>query len=253
MGIQLGRTVNNKIKILGIIPARGGSKGVPRKNIKLLAGNPLLYYVLNAALQSTLLTHVVVSSEDSEILNIAEKIGGKEVVLKRPQQLAEDTTPDVPMLQHAVRELETKENIKFDYVVQLHVTTPFLTSNDIDTALAKLLQNSDADSVVSVFQVNSYHPSKLKKIIENRLEQYVEQFEEKTTSRRQDVQSVYKRNGGIYASKRHVIMDLERVWGDYVIPYIMPDDKSLEIDSPTDFLLADLLMSHLHKSQGTIK
>lgn len=251
MGVQLGRTLSPKKNILAIIPARGGSKGVPRKNIKPLANKPLLFYVLQAALHSKMLTDVVVSSEDNEILQVAESIGGNKVVLKRPHELAEDTTPDVPMLQHAVNTVEKQKNIHFDYVVQLHVTTPFLTSVDIDLAIEKLLQNEQADSVVSVFQVNSYHPIKLKKIVNGKLEQYVEQFTEKTTSRRQDVEPVYKRNGGIYASKREIVMELGRVWGDYVVPYIMPEEKSLEIDSPTDFLLADLLMTHQQKLQDT--
>ncbi|MDD5558634.1 acylneuraminate cytidylyltransferase family protein [Candidatus Methylomirabilis sp.] len=236
-------------RIVGIIPARGGSKEVPRKNIKLLAGQPLLTYMLSSALGSRYLTRVVVSSDDDEILRVAAEYGGEDVCLKRPRELAEDDSPDVPMLQHAVREIEQRDGVTFDYVVQLHATTPFMTSADIDGAMKTLLDDPEADSGVSVFQVNSYHPIKLKKIVGNRLEQYVEQCEEKTTSRRQDFLPVYKRNGGLYASKRSVVMTLGRVWGDRVLPYVMPDHRSLEIDSPTDFLLADLLMRHI-KANG---
>jgi len=237
------------LRVLGVIPARGGAKGVPRKNIKLLAGKPLLAYMLGAALGSRYFTRVVVSSEDDEILKVAKKYGGLKVPLRRPKELAEDTSPDVPMLQHAVRETERQDGVMFDYVVQLHATTPFMTSGDIDGALTKLFENQKADSVVSVFQVNSYHPIKLKKIVNDKLEQYVEAFEEKTTSRRQDLYPVYKRNGGLYASKRSVVMDLGRVWGDHVLPYVMPDHQSIEIDSQTDFLMADLLMRHMKKQK----
>lgn len=252
MDLQLGREVKSDIRILGIIPARGGSKGVPRKNIKMLAGQPLLHYVLGAALKSQCLTRIVVSSDDDEILAIAKKFGGEDVVLRRPKELAEDVTPDVPMLQHAVQEIEEKDRVTYDYVVQLHATTPFLSSDDIDGALNLLLKDREADSVVSVFQVTGYHPSKLKKIVGDRLQQYVEQYEEKTTSRRQDFHPVFKRNGGLYASKRDVIMKLGRVWGDIVIPYVMPEEKSLEIDSPMDFLLADLLMTYQQQKGGAL-
>ena len=236
-------------KILGIIPARGGSKGVPRKNIKLLAGQPLLAYMLQAALGSKLLTRVVVSSEDEEILAVAKKIGGEKVALKRPSELAEDTTPDVPVLQHAVRALENTSGIQFDFVVMLHATSPFMKSEDIDRALTLLLNDPTADSIVSVFQVNSYHPSKLKKIAGNRILPYIDSLQETTTSRRQDVEPIFKRNGGLYAAKRTVVMDSGTVWGTQVIPYRMPEEQSLEIDSSMDFLLADLWMSHFQQNK----
>ena len=238
-------------RILAIIPARGGSKGVPRKNIRLLAGKPLLAYMLGAALHSKYLTRVVVSSEDDEVLRVATAYGGETVALKRPVELAADDSPDAPMLQHAIREVEGLDGIVFDYAVQLHATSPFMTAADIDGALKSLLDDPGADSVVSVFQVNSCHPIKLKQIVGNRLEPYVAGFAEQTTSRRQDVVPVYKRNGGLYASKRSVVMDLGRVWGDAVVPYVMPDERSLEIDSATDFLLADLLMRHLQSRMET--
>jgi len=208
--------------------------------------------MLGAALGSQYLTRVVVSSEDDEILRVARRYGGKGVPLKRPEELAQDTSPDTPMLQHAVREIEKKDGVMFDYVVQLHTTTPFMTSEDIDGAIQRLLDDPTADSSVTVCQVNSYHPIKMKKIVGDRLAQYVEHLEEKTTSRRQDFHPVYKRNGGLYASKRAVVMDLGRVWGDQVVPYVMPDHKSLEIDSPTEFLLADLLMRHLQQQKSNV-
>jgi len=196
-------------------------------------------------MEAQTLTRVVVSTEDDEIMQVAESLAGKNVVIRRPQELAQDVSADAPMLQHAVREVEKLDGVTFDYVVQLHATTPFFTAQDIDQALGLVLADPAADSVVSVFQVNSFHPSKLKQICGNRLQQYVEQFEEKTTSRRQDFHPVYKRNGGLYATKREVVMNWGRVWGDHVIPYVMPDYKSLEVDSPIDFFLADLLMKHL--------
>ncbi|TSC63110.1 MAG: N-acetylneuraminate cytidylyltransferase NeuA [Parcubacteria group bacterium Gr01-1014_48] len=230
--------------ILGVIPARGGSKSVPRKNIKLLGGKPLLYYMLTAALGSVLLDRVVVSSEDDEILRIAKKYGGNEVLLRRPKKLALDKTPDVPMLQHAVKAVEKIEKCMFDYVVQLHVTTPFVSSEDIDRALRMLLQ-SNAQSIVSVCQVNEYHPIKLKKITDGRLVQYVEGLEERSTVRRQDLPPVYWRNGGLYASRREVIMEHGRVFGDHVLPYVMPSEKSVDMNSIIDFWTAEAVLKNM--------
>lgn len=231
--------------VLAIIPARGGSKSVPRKNIQPLGGEPLLAHILKAALKSRISTRVVVSSEDEEILDIAASYGGKAVALRRPQELALDTTPDVPMLQHAVETVEREIARSVDYIVQLHATTPFLTTGDIDAALETLL-HSEADSIVSVYQVNDFHPVKMKRVRpDGLLEQYVAGTEELTTSRRQDFEPVYKRNGGLYASKRAVVMELGRMWGNSVLPYIMPHERSLDINSAIDFLFAETLYREL--------
>ena len=236
--------------MLAIIPARGGSKGIPRKNIKLLAGKPLLYYILTAALGSKLLTHVVVSSDDAEILSVAERYGGKKVCLQRSGNLAEDDTPDLPVFIHALESMEKINNCRYDYVVMLHTTSPLITSVDIDGTLEKLF-TTGADSAVSVYEVNDFHPKKLMKIKDGKLAPYVAEFAELTTSRRQDVQPVYKRNGGIYASKRYVVTELGRVWGDHVVPYIMPDTASVDINSQVDFILAEALMQKRSDETGS--
>lgn len=234
--------------VLGIIPARGGSKSVPRKNIKLLGGRPLLFYMLSAALGARLLSRVVVSSEDDEILSVARTYGGEKVLLRRPKKLAQDKTPDVPMLQHAVKAIEKIDGCVFDYVVQLHVTTPFVTSKDIDAALERLF-GSEAESIVSVCQVNEYHPIKMKKIVDGRLAQYVPDFEERSTVRRQDLEPVYWRNGGLYASKRHIVMERGRVFGDHVLPYIMPPERSVDMNSIIDFWTAEAVLKNMRKQK----
>lgn len=234
----------DNIHILGIIPARGGSKSVPKKNIFPLGGKPLLAYILEAALKSSRLSRVVVSSDDDEVLAVAEEYGGPDVLLKRPATLADDKAPDVPTLQHAVRALEERHGATYDYVVQLHATTPFLTSNDIDAALGLLLETG-ADSVVSVFEDNDLHPKKMKRIVDGRLEQYVPEVPEGSTSRRQDVDPVYKRNAGLYASKRHIVMDDSLVWGPWCVPYIMPRERSVDINDALDFVIAEAVLNHL--------
>mgnify|MGYP001562337659 CR=1 FL=1 len=120
--------MNKKYKILGVIPVRGGSKGVPRKNIKLLNGKPLLYYMLTSALKSKTFDYVAVSSEDDEILDIAGRYGKKNkkfILIKRPKNLALDSTPTLPVIQHAVVQLEKEKKIKFDYIVLFNKTSLF--------------------------------------------------------------------------------------------------------------------------------
>jgi len=241
------------MEILGIIPARGGSKGIPKKNIKILAGKPLLCHVLTEALKSTLLSNVVVSSDDDEILSVARGCGGERVLLKRPKELAEDSTPDVPVLQHAVNATEDKEGKRFDYVVQLHATTPLMTSADIDGCIQVLLDVPEADSSVSVYAISDFKPAKIKKIVNNRLVQYFPDTEERTTSRRQDAVPAYRRNAGIYVAKRHVVMEEGRVWGDHCVPYRMSGERSVDINEPVDFIIAEAMIQHLQSLKDSTK
>lgn len=234
--------IYNKPKILGVIPARGGSKGVPRKNIKSLAGKPLIYHIIQVALGSKYLTRVVISSEDEKIIKIAKKYGA-EAPFKRPKTLARDRTPSLPVVQHAVKETEKQMGIKFDYVVLLQATSPFTTSPDIDKAIEKLIKTK-ADSVVSVYQINDMHPVKMKKIINDRLFQFVPNLKE-TVFRRQDLSPIYKRNGGIYATKRDVIMKRSSLYGRISRPYIMPPERSIDIDSKIDFWLAEEMIKRM--------
>ncbi|MEK7185045.1 MAG: acylneuraminate cytidylyltransferase family protein [Patescibacteria group bacterium] len=228
-------------KSLAVITARGGSKGVPRKNIRLLNGKPLLWYSLTAALSSNLLTRVVVSSDDDEILAVAKQYGGERVVLKRPSELALDNSPSLPVVQHAVLEIEKRDGVIFDYVLLIQPTTPFILSSDIDNML-KLIIDTDADSVVSVCEINDTHPVKIKKIVDGRLVQYIDGMEE-NVFRRQDLPTAYKRNGGIYVNKRSVVMDKNSLHGNGVDcrAFIMPIERSVDINTPADFLLAEVI------------
>ncbi len=236
-------------KILAVIPARGGSKGVPRKNIKPLGGKPLIHYVLNAALKSKLIDYVVVSSEDNEILSIAKKHGKnnkKFTLIKRPKSLARDKTLAVPVLKHAVEKIEKEKESTFDYIIMLQVTTPFITPDDIDKSIKKIIKTK-ADSVVSVYEINDTHPVKIKKIVDDKLIQYTPGLKE-NIFRRQDLTPAYKRNGGIYVSKRDVIMKDGLIWGKVCRPYIMPAERSIDINSMVDFYLAEVVFkNNLHK------
>src|SRR3989344_9299987 len=238
-----------EVKILGIIPARGGSKSVPRKNIKKLAGKPLLYYVLTAAKKSRFLTDLIVSSDDEKILLVAKKSAGRKIVLKRPKELAKDDTPDVPVLQHAIETMETKRKIHYDLVVMLHATTPLLRTEDIDGCVEKLIKTG-ADSVVSVYKVTDANPIKMKKIVGGKLLPYVDGFNEDTTIRRQDLPPVYRRNAGIYVSKRKIIMEDGKVWGKDVRPYLMPEERSVDINGLLGFYFAEAAIKFLKKEKN---
>ncbi|MFA5838571.1 MAG: acylneuraminate cytidylyltransferase family protein [Candidatus Paceibacterota bacterium] len=230
-----------KYNILAVITARGGSKGIPRKNIIKFIGKPLLAHVLQKALKSKYITRVVVSSEDNEILSVAKKYGGKEVILKRPEELARDNSLSLPVVQHAVKEVEKKDKVKFDFIILLQPTTPLMTIEDIDNAIEKLIKTK-ADTVVSVCEINDAHPIKIKKIVNDKLVQYVDSMKE-NIFRRQDMPKAYKRNGGIYANKRNVVMKENSLYGieKDCRAYIMPRERSIDINSIEDLYLAEII------------
>ncbi|MFX1256321.1 MAG: cytidylyltransferase domain-containing protein [Promethearchaeota archaeon] len=224
------------INVIGIIPARGGSKGVPRKNIKLLGNKPLIKYTIDAANNSKLLTGIYVSSEDEEILTLAEKFGTKTII--RPRNLAEDTTPMIPVLQHAINHLEPKIG-RIEILVLLQPTTPFKIGKDIDDAI-KLLIETGADSVISLTKVETWHPAQMYKLEGNRMISFL--GNEKTYKRRQELPELYLRNGLIYAYKRHTIMEQESQEGVDSRAIIIPYKRSVNIDELIDFEFAAFML-----------
>jgi CMP-N-acetylneuraminic acid synthetase len=177
--------------ILGVITARGGSKGIPGKNIKLLGAKPLIAYTIEAAKKSRLLTHLIVSTDDEEIAAVAKQYGA-EVPFMRPKELSQDNTPHLPVMQHAIEFMEKKLGIIFDYSVIFQPTSPFRTVEDIDGTLQKLI-DTGADSAVSVCEIEpSAHPMKVKKLAGDRVLPYC--IEEPEGIRRQDLPIAYKRS-----------------------------------------------------------
>jgi len=224
---------------LGVIPARGGSKSVPRKNIALIHGKPLIAYTIEAAQRSRLLTHFLVSSDDPEIIAVARQYGAR-VPFIRPAELATDTAPSLPVVQHAVGEMERMHGITYDYIVLLQPTTPLRLPEDIDAALEKLV-TTGADSVISVCDVGAYHPARMRQIVDDRLVELPIR-EPKEMARRQDLPPVYIRNGAIYAVKRDVVMLQNTMSGGDCRPYIMPEERSVNVDSKLDLLLAEIML-----------
>lgn len=222
-------------RALGLIPARGASKGILRKNLRLLGRRPLIAYTIEAAKGSKRLTDVVVSTEDEEIARVAAEAGAE--VLARPAALAGDDTPMIDVVQHALAALEPRRG-RFQYVALLQPTSPLRTSEDIDEAL-RLLMETGADSVVSVYQVADHHPARMYRLREERLIPYEP---EPPARLRQALPPVYHRNGAIYACRRQLIEASGTLIGEDLRPHIMPRSRSVNIDEEHDLLVAESLM-----------
>lgn len=225
-----------KSGIVAIIPARGGSKGIPRKNVKLLCGKPLIAYTIEAALSSKCIGRVVVSTEDKEIAEVAGEYGAE--VIARPAELARDDTPSFLVCQHVIRYLEEIKNFYPDVVVVLQPTSPRRIVEDVDRAIEKFLE-ADCDTVVSVCEAE--HPPHWTYTLEGDRMKPVIPGGEKIL-RRQDTPKIYRLNGAVYVTRRDIIMNENRVLGNDTRAYIMPIERSIDIDTELDFQFADLLM-----------
>ena len=230
----------SNLKILAIIPARGGSKSVPGKNIRELNGKPLIAYTIEAAKKIEDKFHRILVSTDDEKIGKISKDYGADVPFIRPNNLAEDKTPTYPVLQHAVHFVEKQDSINIDLIMLLQPTAPFRTTEDILNCL-QLSQSSNTDSVISVVQVFSHHPILMKKIENNKLVHF--SIEEKEGTPRQLYKpSAYMRNGAIYVTKRDTLIEKNSIWGDSITPYIMPQERSHNIDDEIDFITSELVM-----------
>ena len=229
-----------KLKILGVIPARGGSKSIPRKNIKKLGKHPLIAYSIFSAKKSRILTDIIVSTDDKEIIKIAKKYGA-EVPFVRPKHLATDKALAVPTIQHAASFMEKKNGFLYDYVVMIQPTCPLTLAVDFDKALNKLIKTK-ANSVISVVEVGPIHPWRMKKIVNDKLVDYSKEKVENMP--RQKLPKIYIRSGDIYAVKRNILMKKNTFKGKDSRPYIMPIKRSVNIDSMTDFWLSEILIKN---------
>jgi len=225
---------------LAIIPARGGSKGVPRKNIRPLAGKPLIVYTIEAALAVRhLLYRIIVSTDDQEIASVACQHGA-EVPFVRPAELSGDGVPTAPVLQQAVRFVEQQDGVQVRWVLLLQPTSPLRSPQDIEVALS-LAEEGETDSVISVVQVSAGHPIQMKRIENDRLLPYC--IEEKEGIRRQDLlPHAFLRNGAIYLTKRDVLMETNSIWGRSIRPYVMPEERSVNIDGELDLKMAEMIL-----------
>ena len=210
---------------------------IPRKNLRPLLGRPLIEYTIKAALGSKLLTKVILSTDDDEIMKVGRDCG-VEVPFKRPPELSRDATPTIDVVIQAVEFME-KQGFFPDIIVILQPTSPLRRAEDIDNAIRKHIE-TDADSVVSVTQTDHWQPIRAKKIENDILHDYC--LEEKEGVRRQALPPAYFRNGAFYSVKRDVLINEHRLYGKITRPYIMPSERSVDIDTELDFMLTELLM-----------
>ena len=219
------------MKILAVIQARGGSKGIPKKNIYPLNGYPLISYSIVAALKSKYITNLVVSTDSEEIAEVSRDYGA-EVPFMRPEELAGDKVFSVDSLHHATLESEKHFKTKYDLVVELPCVSPLRDHEDVDKALEKLI-SSGADSVISVVDTGEKHPVRLKRLINDQIKDFSEHFPEPgQNSRRQDLKpQSFIRNGAIYSMKRDILINTMSRHGEDSLAFIMPDYKSVNIDT----------------------
>jgi len=233
-------------KALGMIPARGGSKDIPQKNIRFFSGKPLIAYTIEAASETQVIDRVIVSTDDEEIAQIA-RAAGAEVPFIRPAELARDETPTLSVVQHALRWLKQHEDYQPEFVVLLQPTSPLRTALHIDQAM-ELLLSTNADSVVSVCKTE-HSPYWMKKVDEEgRLSALIEA--EKEYTRRQDLPTVYRLNGAIYITRPNVIICDNHLLGNDARAYIMDQKESIDIDTELDFQLAELIIKEKTSNIG---
>ena len=225
-------------KIIGLVTARGGSKSIPRKNITLLAGKPLIAWTIEAALQSRGLSRVVVSTDDQEIAEVSKKWGA-EVPFMRPTELAQDDSPHVPVLIHAVEWLEEVEGATVDYLMLLQPTSPLRSAKDIDLAI-ELALDKNADSVISVCEA-PVHPYFTRRITsDGRLQKFVQKPD--GYLRRQVLPPAYAWNGAIFLIRRDILIEKQTREPERTYAYVMPPERSLDVDTPWELYLADLVL-----------
>lgn len=230
-------------KILAVVPARGGSKGVRRKNIRMVHNKPLIAWTIEAAMRIIdKFCDIIISTDDPEIASVAKSYGAS-VPFIRSSKLSGDKVPMIDVLRHAVQYHEHMYEYNADWVCLLQPTVPMRTAEDIRAAI-KIAETTEADSVISVVQVHSTHPNLMKKIENGLLVPFA--IEEKEGTRRQDYKpDAYMRNGAVYLTRRDTIIKQRSIWGKITHPLIMPENRSVNIDSPIDLKLCEVMMKEL--------
>jgi len=236
-------------KILGIITARGGSKSIPQKSITPLAGQPLVYYTIKAAQGSRLINRLIISTDDSEMAEVARSYG-VEVPFMRPKELAEDHTPDLPVFEHALAELKSKEGYIPDVVVHLRPTTPFKFAEDIDRGIQMLLDNPEADLVCSVC-IPTHPPFKMGTVddrgyyiplLAKEFPEVFAKYREPYNMPRQALPKVWRHSGYVDVIRASTITEKHSMSGAKILPLFFDEWRDVDIDSPRELRYAEHLI-----------
>ncbi len=227
------------MKVLGVIPARGGSKGIPRKNIQQLLGKPLLQYTAEAALVAETLTQVILSTDDPEIAEVGLSCG-LEVPFMRPAELARDDSPTLPVVQHALRFCEDQGD-RFDAVCLLQQTHPLRQAETID-ACVQLLFDVQADAVMTVLPVPHVFNPHWVYFMGDDGSLKLSTAEQEPIPRRQLLPPAFHREGSIYVTRRDVLMEGDSLYGDTLVGYPLDPDRCVNIDDTDDWKRAQQLL-----------
>ena len=236
--------MKKKKNVIAIIPARGGSKSIPRKNIKLLDGYPLISYSIAAALCSDTIDRIVVTTDDKEIAEVSLQYGA-EVPFMRPSELADDYALDLPVFQHAIQWLEENENYRADIVVQLRPTTPLRPKHCIDEAIELLLKSNRAGSLRGVTP-SGQNPYKMWQIQDDRLVPLLKtNFDEPFNMPRQKLPPTFWQTGHIEVIRYETIKHKQSMTGDYILPYIIDSKYSIDLDTEAQWDFAEYVLESL--------
>lgn len=227
-------------RILAVIPARGGSKRLPGKNIRPLAGKPLIAWTVAAALAAASRLHAVIVSTDDDQIAAAARSAGAAVPFRRPPELSTDNAASIDVVRHACGYVEQRDNVRMDWVLLLQPTSPLRTGADIAAAL-DLAAGDDCDSVVAVGPA-LLHPALALKVGPNGwLETFMDQGADGIGTPQLDP-AAWQRNGAIYLTRRDLVMNQRTLYGQRVRPYPMPTDRSVDIDTEADWRMAEQLI-----------
>jgi YrbI family 3-deoxy-D-manno-octulosonate 8-phosphate phosphatase len=237
--------MDSMVEVLAVIPARGGSKSIPRKNIRTFAGHPLIAYSIAAGRKAEAVTRVIVSTDDEEIAGVAQEYGA-EVPFLRPANLAQDSTTDFPVFEHALTWLADHEGYQPDIVVQLRPTSPVRPPDCVDNAVRLLLDHPEADSVRGVVLAGQ-DPHKMWRISSTGLMLpllTVDGLAEPYNTPRQALPVTYWQTGHIDAIRAAIIFEKKSLSGDVILPLVLDDQYTVDIDTPTDWQRAEWLVTH---------
>jgi CMP-N,N'-diacetyllegionaminic acid synthase len=233
-------------KILAIIPARGGSKGLPGKNIKLLSGKPLIGWTIEQARKSQYIDEVFVSTDSIEIAKVSEEFGVK-VPWLRPEHLASDGATSMDVISHVISQYEA-EGLFFDFIILLEPTSPLRKENDIDLAIGLLYENETADGIISLGEVHMEHPAIVKKINSSgRIVPYIEDV--KKISQRQQADKSYFPYGVIYMIRTEVFKRDRSLYTNNIIPYFIDRWQNYEVDDIYDFIAIESIFNKIREEK----
>ncbi len=230
---------DRELRVLGLVPARGGSRGIPRKNIRVLGGQPLLAYTAAAALAARRLARVIVSTEDPEVAEVATRFG-LEVPFVRPAALATDDAPSLGVVQHALRWVEAHGE-QYDAVCLLQPTSPFRQSDEIDGCIA-LLEDPNADAAMTVRRVPDEYNPHWTYVSGDRGYLRLSTGEANPVPRRQGLPAAYHRDGSVLVTRSAVVLERGTLYGDRVAAYVVDAGPWVDIDTPADWARAEELL-----------